>query len=286
VIEEMKLLGMMASGRKKGNSSLLLSLALESAVEAGAEASTINLTEYHIKPCTGCMTCVLNQRPCPLEDDMTELLAQIQDVQGLILAAPTYVLSPAAITKLLADRFMMNARKVNDKCYKGVAATITTAGLPTMNPLGEILNVIPLTFQLQMVDYLAAYGPGPGEPLLDDQTVARAKELGKRIVAVWRGEGAKLAAAKDQCPCCYSRAFNLAPGGKLACCICGSKACPTANESGGWALAFEPGWEENNRFSPSVLSHHVFDWIIGSKDRYLAKLPEILAKGILPGKKG
>jgi multimeric flavodoxin WrbA len=278
----MKVLGMMASGRKKGNSSLLLNLALESAGEAGAEVSTINLSEYHIRPCTGCMTCVLNQRPCPLEDDMAELLVQIQETEGLILAAPTYVLSSAAATKLLVDRFMMNARKVSDKGYKGVAATITTAGLPTWNPMGESLNVIPLTFQFQLVDYLVAYGPGPGEPLLNDEIATRAKELGKRVVAVWRGNGAKLPPEQDQCPFCYSRAFNLEPGGKLACCICSSKASPTVTESGRWELAFEPGWEENNRFSPGVLSHHVYDWIIGSKDRYLAKLPIIQAKGILP----
>lgn len=282
----MKVLGITASGRKLGNSSLLLNLAMEAAAAKGAEVLTVNLTDYHLKPCTGCMTCILKEKPCRLEDDMASLLAELQTAQGLIVAAPTYVLGPAAAAKLFLDRFFMVARQVDRQDYKGVAATINPAGLPAMNPMGELLNVIPMAYQFKLVDHLKAYGPGPGEPLLDDQIARRAKELGERVVAAGRGEGGKRPPAKNECPNCYAQTFNFTAGGKVSCSICGSSAIAVPSSTGEWELSFSPGWEDENRFTPERISRHVFDWIIGSKERYLAKLPEIMEKGIFPDKKG
>lgn len=66
----MKILGMVASFRKYGNSEIAVKEALLGAEEAGAETKLLRLTDYNIKPCTGCMRCVFKKKQCPLQDDV------------------------------------------------------------------------------------------------------------------------------------------------------------------------------------------------------------------------
>ena len=280
----MKVLGISASGRKKGNSNLLLGLALQGAAEQGAQVEKINLTDYSLLSCTGCMKCILQEQPCHLQDDMPQLLEKLQAAQGVILAAPTYVLSPAAATKLMLDRFLMIGRQVKGGGYKGTAATITTAGLPQLNSLGELINLLPLAYQLQLVDYLVAYGPGPGEPLLEEGVEERAKAIGARVVQAWQGKASKRPPEKNQCPHCYGTTFKLGLARQVECALCGAKAKAGCQDQ--WELEFDLNWEQENRFAPDRLKEHVFNWIIGSRERYMSKLPEIMAKGIFSGKTG
>lgn len=275
----MQVLGIIASGRKKGNSSLLLKLALKGAAASGAKTKVINLTDYQLKPCTGCMRCILAEQPCQLKDDMPQIIEQLQGAEGLILAAPTYVLGPAAVTKLALDRFLMVARQVTDSKKNGTAATINTAGLPQWNSLGDSINLLPLAYQKELVDHLVAYGPGPGEPLLEETMADRAMELGRRVVKVWQGEDTKRPAVGNECPHCYSTTFKLGEMNKVHCSLCHATATATLVD-GQWKLTYDPHWAVENRFASDKLHHHVHQWIIGSKDRYLAKLPSIIEKGI------
>ncbi|MGF7183972.1 multimeric flavodoxin WrbA [Desulfitispora alkaliphila] len=275
----MKVLGIVGSSRKRGNSELLLRLALKGATEQGAQVEKLRLGDYEIKSCTGCMSCIFNDTDCHLDDDAAELFQKIIEADGIIIAAPTYVLGPAASTKLFLDRFLMLGRKMEQIFDKrGVAATINTAGLPQWNSLGEYLNIVPVAFGYRLVDTLTAYGPGPGEPLLEEGMSERATELGRKMVAVWKGEGEPREPEKNQCPVCYCETFKLGAEGELRCAICDAGAKVTSASGEQWQLEFSKEECENNRFSRGNLTHHINDWIIGSKDRYIAKLPQIKAK--------
>ena len=52
-----KVLGILCSPRKGGNTEILLKEALASAVERGAETELLIIYDKEIKPCDGCYAC-------------------------------------------------------------------------------------------------------------------------------------------------------------------------------------------------------------------------------------
>jgi multimeric flavodoxin WrbA len=99
----MKVLGISASPRLKGNSDLLLRQALAGAESAGAEVEYIRLAEMKISPCTECNDCYKTGR-CVIEDDYQMLIQKAIDADRLIFATPVFFMTVSAQAKLFIDR--------------------------------------------------------------------------------------------------------------------------------------------------------------------------------------
>jgi multimeric flavodoxin WrbA len=109
---------------------MLVRQALQGAVAEGAAVRMLRLTDLHLDSCTGCMRCVIGGKPCPLNDDMAWLVETIQAAEGLVLAAPTYFLGAPAVIKLVLDRLLMVAGRVNEPQPPArPAVTLVAAGL-------------------------------------------------------------------------------------------------------------------------------------------------------------
>ncbi|RLG62999.1 flavodoxin family protein, partial [archaeon] len=102
----MRILGLVASYRKMGNSEVLAREALLAARELGAEVALIRLTDLHVEPCKGCMACLFKGEPCRIEDDVDWFMNQLLESDGVVLSSPTYILSPPGIVKMLIDRMI------------------------------------------------------------------------------------------------------------------------------------------------------------------------------------
>lgn len=99
----MKILGIMGSPRKKGNTDILLDASLEEAKKSGAAVRKITLGGKAIAPCTACMKCVKTGR-CVIDDDMKEIYQGMLESDGIIWATPVYFWSMSAQTKAVIDR--------------------------------------------------------------------------------------------------------------------------------------------------------------------------------------
>jgi len=99
----MKVLGISASPRLKGNSDLLLRQALAGAESAGAEIEYIRLAELKISPCIECNACYKTGR-CVIEDDYQMLMQKVIDADRLIFATPIFFMAVSAQAKLFIDR--------------------------------------------------------------------------------------------------------------------------------------------------------------------------------------
>ena len=69
----MKVVGLVGSPRKNGNTKIIVDEILKGAFEAYAETKTFNLDEMDINPCKACMNCKENKGECAIEDDMQTL---------------------------------------------------------------------------------------------------------------------------------------------------------------------------------------------------------------------
>ena len=99
----MKILGIIGSKRKNGNTSILANKALEAAKLEGAEVESIYLGEHNIKGCTGCQGCEGNYK-CVINDDMQKIYPKLIEADAIILGSPTYFYNVTSDVKAFIDR--------------------------------------------------------------------------------------------------------------------------------------------------------------------------------------
>lgn len=98
-----KILAIVGSTRKNGNTSLLIRSAIEAAGAEGIETEIIYLSDYTIADCTGCEGC-RNTFQCVIHDDMQKIYPVLFEADAIILGSPTYFYNIPANVKALLDR--------------------------------------------------------------------------------------------------------------------------------------------------------------------------------------
>src|SRR5512136_653761 len=99
----MKILGLCCSPRRQGNTEVLLEVALQGAVEEGAEVELYAVAGKNIKPCVGCRACG-DTGECAVKDDMQGLYNKLLSSDGIIFGTPIYFYSMTAQAKTVIDR--------------------------------------------------------------------------------------------------------------------------------------------------------------------------------------
>ena len=100
-----KILVLLGSPRKKGNSTTLANQIVKGAESAGAEVETIYLNGLKIRPCQGCYACKKEgSKGCVVDDDMQSLYPKIVASDALVIATPVYWFNMTAQTKIFMDR--------------------------------------------------------------------------------------------------------------------------------------------------------------------------------------
>jgi hypothetical protein len=271
---DMKILGLVGSYRKLGNTEILVKEALSAARECGADASLLRLTDLDIQPCRGCMACVFKNEPCAVPDDAQFLFDNLRQYDAIILGAPTYFLGPAAIIKLIIDRLLMLAPEDLDG---RPAATIAVAGRPGWLGLsGPMLNVLPLAAGYRLVDSMSAFSPGPGEIALDESALARSRDLGRRVCSPEIAGTTQVQNADTaSCPVCWNTAFQLSASGRLECPVCRTAGALEVSENG-ISVVFDEDGIADNRFTLAERQDHMRNWILASKDSFQSHLRDVL----------
>lgn len=262
----MKIVTMIASRRSPGNSEILAKHASAGAIQAGAEVEEINLTKLNIAACEGCLACVFRGK-CREEDEMDFLVEKLIQADGLIVAAPIYLLSPASVIKKVMDRALMMALYIDDITPKQRGAlTITVAGKEDWNPVGmEVMNQFALAYGFPVYNYLETYAPGPGEILLQDELLNQVYELGQGLTAYVKGEASGRKPEHNQCPYCFSRSVRLLGQNKTQCPFCLVEG--TLKQDG--TIEVAPDELEHAFWTPSHRKRHLEDWIKATRGTYL-----------------
>jgi multimeric flavodoxin WrbA len=277
-----KVLGVLGSCRKLGNSEVMLREALLAVKGMGAETEILRLTDLHIKPCRGCMACVFNGKCSIRDDDVDLLIGKLREADGMVISAPTYILSPGGVIKMAIDRCLnMVSLQKEFKQKKRHSVLITVAGKKSFNPMGlEFLSLFAISYGFQVVDYMEAYAQGPGEVLLDDGNVGRAGALGQNLFKSLKGERQRKKPGVNQCPVCYSSVYKIIDGDRVECPVCISKGRLVQGE-GRFEVVFDPDSKEKNFSNWEYHREHMDDSIRPSKELFMERrrqVKEITAK--------
>jgi multimeric flavodoxin WrbA len=106
----MKILGIVASPRKEGNTEILVRTALDAAQKAGAEIDIFLVSGKDIAPCDACGGCEKTGL-CIVKDAMTELYPKMLQADAIIFGTPVYFANVSAHAKIIMDRTYCLNRK-------------------------------------------------------------------------------------------------------------------------------------------------------------------------------
>lgn len=102
----MKVVGVVGSPRKGGNTELLVKTALEGAASLGeVDTELVLLHGKKIQPCNACAACwKKEQGVCVIKDDADEVIAKLVEADGIVMGTPVYFGSASALIKALIER--------------------------------------------------------------------------------------------------------------------------------------------------------------------------------------
>jgi len=268
-----KVLGLVASHRRLGNTEVLVREALRAAEAEGAQTVLLRLTELEIRPCKGCMACLFKGERCAIDDDMPELIRAIEEADGLVVGAPTYILGPPGIVKMATDRLielMLPSR------LKALASRRRASGILAVatDPEGWAPFTLPLLKLLcyaclaPPVDWALVAASGPGEVALDERALEAARRVGRNVVRAIKGEAVEVPRAPNTCPICGGNLVELLEDGTVRCPLCGVRGGLKLVE-GRQELIFEPEELGRARWKAENLLRHVEETIMPTRDRWL-----------------
>ena len=187
-MESKKILVLLGSPRKKGNSTALANQIIAGAESAGAVAEKIFLHGKGIAPCQACYACQQpDSKGCAIDDEMQPIYAKLIEADGWVIASPVYWFSMSAQTKLFLDRcFALTAYKKDAFAGKRIAVAMSFGDEDAFN--SGCVNAL-RTFQ-DSARYVGAnlvgmvYGSAdkPGEIKSNTALMQQAEALGKKLV--------------------------------------------------------------------------------------------------------
>ena len=100
----MKVVGIVGSPRKGGNTETLTRIALEELEKEGIKTELVSLAGKKIEPCNGCRSCQETGR-CLFKDDFESIFKKMKKADGIILATPVYYGAATPQIVCLISRF-------------------------------------------------------------------------------------------------------------------------------------------------------------------------------------
>ena len=128
----MKIVGIVGSPRKQGNTATLVNEVLRGARDSGASDKLFYLNEMNIRGCQGCRACKKPDSMCIQKDDMTMLYSEIKEADAVVIGSPVYFCQVTGQTKIFIDRLFafLNADFTHKLGEKKMTVMIYSQGQP------------------------------------------------------------------------------------------------------------------------------------------------------------
>jgi len=122
-----KVVGIVGSARRGGNTEILTQMALDKIQKEGIETELIRLAEKKILPCDGCRDCKETGK-CHIKDDFASVFAKMKEADGIILATPVYYGAATPQIVSLISRFYATRDKPLKRKVGGPIVVARRAG--------------------------------------------------------------------------------------------------------------------------------------------------------------
>jgi len=181
-----KILVVVGSPRKNGNTHILVSQIAEGARTEGAVVDELFLGELTIKECDGCHVC-WEGKECSKKDDMQGIYPRIIESDVIIFGTPVYWYGPTALMKAFIDRFVYFNCPENREKIRGKSAVIAVPfeeeDTEMARPVVEFFKKCLSYLQVKLVGKIIVPGvSGKGEIRQKPERLEEAYELGRNLI--------------------------------------------------------------------------------------------------------
>lgn len=182
---EKRILGIVGSPRKKGNTHILVSTILEGAKNAGAITELLFLNDLNIRECDGCHVCWKGKQ-CIKKDDMNTIYPKIIQSDTVVFGTPVYWYGPTALMKCFIDRFVYfncpeNRAKIRGKSAV-VAVPFEDENLDTASLLVKFFEKSLRYLEMNFIGKILVPGVSKrGDILKKPEILEKGYKLGKRL---------------------------------------------------------------------------------------------------------
>jgi multimeric flavodoxin WrbA len=183
----MRVVAFCGSGRKQGNTSLLLKAVLEPLTAAGVDTELVELAGNEIRGCMSCYVCFMEKNgTCVLKKDIVnECIGKMAEADAIILGSPAYFGDVTSEMKALIDRSGMVSQANGNMFRRKIGASVVAVrragaahSLNTMNQFFLLSQMIVVGSNAWNV----GFGPEKGEVVEDEEAMTTMRQLGENIL--------------------------------------------------------------------------------------------------------
>ena len=174
----MKILALVGSPRKGGNTDTLVDQILKGSKSSGHTCEKIYLYGYRISPCIDCRKCKKGKLVCPINDGMKKIYPKMERADLIVFGTPIYWYGPTGPMKLLIDRMRPFAANKKLKGKKWIMVAPAQEGAKACKPLVEMFSLSFDYLGMKYVDKLLATADEKGEVNGNRKVMDKAYRLG------------------------------------------------------------------------------------------------------------
>jgi len=177
----MKVLALIGSPRKGGNTDIVVQRILQGCQKSGHTCEKLYLYDCEISPCVDCRRCKTDDFRCAIKDGMQVIYPKMAAADAIIFGTPIYWYGPTGKMKLLIDRMrpFIASKKLIGK--RGVVVAPSEEGPKACRALLEMFR---MSFDYLGMQYAGDILPAAyekGAVAGDQDVLTRAYELGSSL---------------------------------------------------------------------------------------------------------
>ena len=186
-----KVVAILGSPRKWGNTELLLEEFLKGFKRRKFKVKKIVASELKITPCNNCNRC-LKTGKCVFKDDMDKVLKEFKEADYLVIASPIYFTNVPGQLKILIDRcqplwastyVLKKPPKAKNKRY---GIFLSVCGYPGAKMFNCALRMVKILFKSSGVEFYGkVIAPGvdkKGEILKREEILSKVRRLAEKLI--------------------------------------------------------------------------------------------------------
>jgi multimeric flavodoxin WrbA len=152
----MKVLGLVGSPRKGGNTDLVMDAILYGAGASRHAVEKIYLYDANLLPCVDCRNCQKGAFNCIFKDDMQQIYPKLEEADVLVFGTPLYWYAPSAKMKLLMDRLRPY---VSSKKLQGKKAVLVIPSEEGAKACAAVVSMFTASFDYLGIDIVGKILP-------------------------------------------------------------------------------------------------------------------------------
>ena len=177
----MKVLGLIGSPRREGNSDLLVDQILKGSRAKGHTAEKIFLYDYTISLCVDCRSCKKGDYVCSINDEMQRIYPLMATADVIVFGTPLYWYVTTAKMKMLLDRMRPFVENKKLRGKRAVVVAPSAEGPEACDPMLEMFRLCFEYLEMEFVGKILVKAYEKGEIRENREEMGKAYEFGTSL---------------------------------------------------------------------------------------------------------